>query len=314
MVCDPGLLPPRSEASPTCEQRTLGSAWWGQFVINVQNLSFAYGKARPAVDGLSFAIAPGEIFGFLGPSGAGKSTTQKILMRLLKGYSGQVEVMGRALGEWRENYFERIGVCFELPSNYRKLTALENLELFSRFFSARTASPTVVLDRLGLGEAAGKRVDQFSKGMQIRLNLARALLNRPDILFLDEPTAGLDPGNARHVRQIIREERDRGATVFLTTHDMTVANELCDRVGFLVDGRLTSVDSPAALRLKHGQRALRIRFEKDSSGCEEEFSLDGLAENPRFQQILRDQRVESIHSQEPSPEDVFLKVTGRALE
>ena len=283
-------------------------------VISVENLTFAYGKAPPAIDGLSFSISPGEIFGFLGPSGAGKSTTQKILMRLLKGYTGDIEIMGRSLDQWKENYFERIGVCFELPSNYRKLTDLENLQLFARFFSGPTIAPTDILGRLGLADVANKRAEHFSQGMQLRLNLALALLNRPDILLLDEPTAGLDPGNARRVRQIIREERDRGTTIFLTTHDMMVANELCDRVGFLVDGRLTSVDSPASLRLLHGRRALRVQFQKDQASLVEELPLDGLSDNARFQDILRNGRIESMHSQEPSLEDVFLSVTGRALE
>lgn len=208
-------------------------------MISVEGLTFAYGKAAPAIKDLSFTIAAGEIFGFLGPSGAGKSTTQKILMRLLKPYGGRIVAMGRPLEQWRENYFERIGVCFESPSNYRKLTALENLQFFARLFSVPTASPQELLQRTGLSEHADKRVEHFSKGMQIRLNLARALLNRPDILFLDEPTAGLDPANAWRIRGIIREERNRGATIFLTTHDMNVADEVCDRVGFLVDGRMT---------------------------------------------------------------------------
>jgi fluoroquinolone transport system ATP-binding protein len=283
-------------------------------MITVDGLTFAYGKAPPAIHDLSFAIAPGEIFGFLGPSGAGKSTTQKILMRLLKGYSGKVDVRGRPLGQWREDYFEHVGVCFELPSHYRKLTALENLKFFARFFSVSTAAPEDLLARVGLGDEGAKRVEQYSKGMQIRLNLARALINRPDILFLDEPTAGLDPANGRLVRQLIREERDRGATVFLTTHDMMVADELCDRVGFLVDGRLTSVDSPRALRLKHGRRALRVQYQDDGESRSEEFPLDGLAGNEGFQAVLRDRRIESMHSLEPSLEDVFLKVTGRTLE
>lgn len=282
-------------------------------MISVDRLTFAYGKAAPAVQDLSFTIPAGEIFGFLGPSGAGKSTTQKILMRLLKGYSGRVTVMGRPLDEWREDYFEKIGVCFELPSNYRKLSAMENLRFFAEFFSAPTMAPQALLDRVGLGDAADKRVETFSKGMQIRLNLARALLNEPQILFLDEPTAGLDPGNARNVRDIILEQKSRGATVFLTTHDMNVANELCDRVGFLVDGRLAIVGAPAALRIEHGRRDVRVQYSLDDATHAEVFPLDGLGENARFQDLIRTCHVETIHTQEPSLEDVFLKVTGKGL-
>lgn len=282
-------------------------------MISVDGLTYAYGKAAPAVRDLSFNIPAGEIFGFLGPSGAGKSTTQKILMRLLKDYRGRVTVMGRPLNEWREDYFQKIGVCFELPSNYRKLSAIENLQFFARFFGGPTIAPQTLLSRVGLGADANKRVESFSKGMQIRLNLARALLNEPAILFLDEPTAGLDPGNARNIRDVILEQKARGATIFLTTHDMHVANELCDRVGFLVDGQLAAVGAPAALRLQHGRRALRVRCASDDAAQEEEFPLDALSENERFQHLLRTQRIETMHSQEPSLEDVFLKVTGKGL-
>jgi fluoroquinolone transport system ATP-binding protein len=221
--------------------------------------------------------------------------------------------MGRALADWREDYFERVGVCFEFPSHYRKLSARENLAFFARFFAGPTAAPDELLGLVGLADAADKKVEAFSKGMQIRLNFARALLNRPDLLFLDEPTAGLDPGNARRIRDLIREQKARGATVFLTTHDMTVANELCDRVGFLVDGRLTSVDAPAALRLKHGRRAVSVRYVVDGAHEDEEFDLEGLADNARFQELIRTQRIETIHTQEPTLEDVFITVTGKEL-
>lgn len=282
-------------------------------MITVEGLTFAYAKAEPAVKDLAFAIAPGEIFGFLGPSGAGKSTTQKILMRLLKGYGGRVEVMGRPLEDWGASYFERVGVCFETPSHYRKLTARENLAFFARFFSAPTTPPRELLQLVGLEGDADKRVEQFSKGMQIRLNVARALLNAPDLLFLDEPTAGLDPGNARRIRRLIREQKARGATVFLTTHDMTVANELCDRVGFLVEGRLVEIDAPDALRLRHGRRAVQVQFTLNGVSRTEELPLDGLGESARFQELIRSHRIETIHSQEPTLEDVFIEVTGREL-
>jgi fluoroquinolone transport system ATP-binding protein len=282
-------------------------------MITVEGLTFAYGKDPPAVRALSFAVAPGEIFGFLGPSGAGKSTTQKILMRLLKGYAGRVEVMGRPLADWGADYFERIGVCFEFPSHYRMLTGLENLAFFAQFFSVPTAKPQELLERVGLGDDGRKRVEEYSKGMQIRLNLARALLNAPKLLFLDEPTAGLDPGNARRIRQLILQKKAEGVTVFLTTHDMTVADELCDRVGFLVDGRLTSVDAPEALRLKHGRRAVRVQYLQHGARAAEEFALDGLAGDARFQALIADRPIETIHSLEPSLEEVFIAVTGREL-
>lgn len=282
-------------------------------MIKVEKLSFAYGNAPPAVKDLSFEIGAGEIFGFLGPSGAGKSTTQKILIRLLKGYRGEVDVLGRPLADWNQSYFEHVGVCFEMPSNYRKLSAIENLEFFASFYSRPTRRPRDLLGLVGLGDDGEKRVDQFSKGMQIRLNFARALLHSPEILFLDEPTAGLDPGLARSIRDIIRDEKTKGTTIFLTTHDMSVANELCDRVGFLVNGHLASVDAPESLRLKHGRRAVKVQYDGDGEILSEEFPLDGLGGNERFQTLIREKHIETIHSQEPTLEDVFIKVTGKAL-
>lgn len=282
-------------------------------MIEVNELSFAYGGGAAAVSELTFSIADGEVFGFLGPSGAGKSTTQKILIRLLRGYRGDLRVMGRPLDAWGSDYFERVGVCFEMPSNYRKLTAVENLRFFASFFQSATLAPEEVLEWVGLSADANKRVEQFSKGMQTRLDLARALINRPALLFLDEPTAGLDPVNARIVRELIRRQRDRGAAVFLTTHDMHVADELCDRVGFLVSGRLARVGAPSALRLEHSTRRVRVRADIAGAIASEEFSLDGLGANARFQQIISDHRIESIHSLEPSLEDVFIQVTGERL-
>jgi fluoroquinolone transport system ATP-binding protein len=149
--------------------------------------------------------------------------------------------------------------------------------------------------------------------MRGRLTLARALLHRPELLFLDEPTAGLDPVTARMVRQVIRDARDHGATVFLTTHDMVTADELCDRVAFLVDGRIAALDAPRALRLSHGRRRLRVEALRDGSRISREFDMDGLAGNAEFLGLLRTADVETMHSLETTLEDVFVRVTGRAL-
>jgi len=282
-------------------------------MIEADGLTFAYGSRPRAVDALTFSVAEGEVFGFLGPSGAGKSTTQKILIRLLRGYGGDLRVMDRPLKSWGPEFFERVGVCFELPGNYRKLTAIENLRFFASFFRTPTLAPEEVLEWVGLLADGNKRVEQFSKGMQTRLNLARSLINRPALLFLDEPTSGLDPGNARIVRELIRRERDRGTTVFLTTHDMHVADELCDNVGFLVNGRLARVGAPSALRLEHSNRLVEVQSGAAGALKSERFSLEGLALNAQFQRLIAKERIESIHSLEPSLEDVFIRVTGERL-
>ncbi|MEM8770176.1 MAG: ABC transporter ATP-binding protein [Pseudomonadota bacterium] len=281
-------------------------------MIRVDEVSFAYGGDAPAIADLSFDVAKGEIFGFLGPSGAGKTTTQKILLRLLAGYQGSIEVFGKPLQKWGRDYFQNVGVSFEFPSHYAKLTALENLKLFAAFYAGAAADPMALLEEVGLAADANKRVEAFSKGMRIRLNVARALLNNPALLFLDEPTAGLDPANAHRIRDIIADRRANGATVFLTTHDMGVAEALCDRVGLLVSGKLAALDSPRALRLAHSRRAVEVTFVKDGERRAEIFSLDGLSENVQFAALLREVDIETIHTLEPTLDDVFIKLAGEA--
>jgi fluoroquinolone transport system ATP-binding protein len=280
-------------------------------MIDVNNLSFTYAKtSTPALHGLNFAIERGEIFGFLGPSGAGKSTTQKILIGLLKGYQGHVAVFGRELTTWGQEYYERVGVAFELPNHFRKLTALENLAYFSSLYARATRPPQELLEMVGLGQDGAMPVAQFSKGMQGRLNLARALLHDPELLFLDEPTSGQDPVNARRIKELIRAQQQAGKTIFLTTHDMTVAEELCDRVAFIMDGRIELIDSPRALKLRYGQASVQIEY---CANQRTEFALAGLADNAAFQRVLRAGTLQTIHSREATLEDIFIRVTGRGL-
>lgn len=283
-------------------------------VIEVHSFGFTYpGAQRPAIRGVSFRVEAREIFGFLGPSGAGKSTTQNVLIRLLDGYEGDIRVFDRDLRAWDRSYYRRIGVAFEAPNHYLKLSALENLRLFAGLHGGQTESPEALLRRVGLHQDGNKLVAEFSKGMRGRLTLARALLHRPALLFLDEPTAGLDPVNARLVRQVIREVREAGATIFLTTHDMVTADELCDRVAFLVEGAIAALDSPRALRLAHGSRRVRVEMTCDGTRAIREFPLAGLADNPEFLSVLRSPDIETMHTLETTLEDVFVQVTGRAL-
>jgi fluoroquinolone transport system ATP-binding protein len=227
-------------------------------MITVDHVTFAYAKtATPAVRDLNFQIAPGEIFGFLGPSGAGKSTIQKILIGLLKGYQGHISVLGRDLAAWRSDYYERIGVSFELPNHFLKLTALENLAYFGALYSHAPRTPQALLELVGLGDDGQLPVGQFSKGMKNRLNVARALLHDPQLLFLDEPTSGLDPTNARRIKELIAAQKQAGKTIVLTTHNMAVAEELCDRVAFIVDGQIRLIDTPARLSCVTARRRSR---------------------------------------------------------
>lgn len=283
-------------------------------MIETQSFRFTYpGATRAAVRDITFAVERGEIFGFLGPSGAGKSTTQNVLIRLLDGYEGSVTVLSRDLRAWDSSYYRRIGVAFESPNHYLKLTARENLRLFAGLHGGDTRSPDELLERVGLLDDGDKRVGELSKGMRGRLTVARALLHRPELLFLDEPTAGLDPVTARRIRQVIREARDAGATIFLTTHDMATADELCDRVAFLVDGQIAALDAPRALRMAHGRRVVRVEAMLDGTRIAHEFALDGIGADPEFAALLRAGGIETIHTLETTLEDVFVKVTGKAL-
>ncbi len=284
-------------------------------MIKVDNLSYTYKDgAAPAVSEITFGVEAGEIFGFLGPSGAGKSTTQKILTGLLQGYSGQAIVMGQDLNSRTSSYFENIGISFEFPNIYIKLTGLENLMFFASMYSGRTASPMKLLQMVGLEKDAHKRAEAYSKGMRMRLNFARAFLCRPKLVFLDEPTSGQDPNNARNIKNIILKKRDEGLTVFLTTHDMTVAAELCDRVAFIVNGKLCVVDSPGNLMIEHGSRTVRVEYEINERLKKEDFPLDRIGSDENFLHLIKTHPIRTIHSLEATLEDIFIKTTGYSLK
>lgn len=284
-------------------------------MIEVEGLTFTYpGGSAPAIRGLGFAVEEGEVFGFLGPSGAGKSTTQSVLIGLLDDWQGRVEVFGRSLRQWGADYYRSIGVSFELPNHYSKLSARENLEFFRSLYEGEAEPVAEVLELVGLGDAIDQRVGEFSKGMKMRLNFARSLLHRPRLWFLDEPTSGLDPVNAVRVRELIRQRQGLGVTTVITTHDMHTAETVCDRVAFIVDGEIAIIDAPDRLRQRFGRREVEVRWQEDGGEQSQSFPLDGLAENTAFLDALRRPEVLTVHSQEATLEDVFVEVTGRSLQ
>lgn len=281
-------------------------------MIDISDLKFAYSDAQNAtLNGVSFSIGRGEVFGLLGPSGAGKSTTQKILMGLLSGYTGQVNLFDSPIKKLGRDLYERIGVSFEMPALYLRLTALENLKLFSTFYEHPISDPLALLRSVDLEEAAHQRVDSFSKGMKMRLNLCRALIHDPELIFLDEPTTGQDPARARITRELILDLKARGKTIFLTTHNMAEASEVCDRVAFLVEGCIPVMGAPHELMREFGKPVLEVAVQA-SDGLEKvQFPMHNIHENTAFKKLLATGTISSMHTLEASLDDVFIHATHR---
>jgi len=284
-------------------------------MIHVENLEFTYpGNKEKTIKNISFSIDKGKIFGFLGPSGAGKSTTQKVLIGILKRYSGRVSVNGTEISEIKGGFYNDIGVSFELPNLYSKLTGRENLNFFSSLYKTDKNRTEELLDMVDLTDAADKRVSDYSKGMKMRLNFCRSLVNNPGIIFFDEPTAGLDPLNAKRIKDIIKNLQDSGKTIFLTTHNMNIADELCDRVAFIVDGKLSLIDSPRQLKIDNGENIVRIEYRKNNKILQKDFKIHKIGTDKDFLTLIKNEVIETIHSREATLEDIFIKTTGRKLD
>ncbi len=284
-------------------------------MIKVEGLTYIYPNAsEAAVKNVSFSVQAAEIFGLLGPSGAGKSTTQKVLTRQNRKYQGNVTILSRSLESWGQDFYERIGVSFELPNHYLKLTGRENLEFFASLYQTETRDPDELLEIVGLTRAANLRVEEYSKGMKMRLNFVRALLHDPDVLFFDEPTSGLDPVNAAILKDLINEQRTKGKAVLLTTHNMHDVEELCDTVGFIVDGRMAELSETASLKERYGKRILTVEYEKEGNAGSREFEMDNLGTNEDFFNLIQTSQLKTMHSQEASLDRVFADVTGVSLE
>ncbi|BBU38316.1 ABC transporter ATP-binding protein [Aeribacillus pallidus] len=283
-------------------------------MIEIKQLTYTYPKqAKTALKGFNFEVKEGEIFGLLGPSGAGKSTTQKILIGLLKGYRGSVKVNGKELSSYGREYAEMIGVAFEMPNFYIKMTAYENLTFFRSLYRSEGEDIEKLLERVGLNEAMHQRVGDFSKGMKMRLNFCRAFLHRPFIVFLDEPTSGLDPVNVTKIKTFLREQKEQGKTIIITTHDMAFAENLCDRVAFMVDGDIQLIDSPQALKVKMGEPVLQVTYSDNGEMKTTEFVQEGLGKNKAFLRLLQEKEIVTMHTKEATLEDIFVRVTGREI-
>jgi len=280
--------------------------------IRVDGLRYAYG-ATTAVDDVSFTVAPGEILGFLGPNGAGKSTTIKMMTGLLDPQAGAITVLGMSMPDEKEAIQGEIGVCFEEKNLYLNMTGRENLVFFARLFGIKGLDSDSLLRRVDLFDRADDRAADYSKGMRQRLMVARSLVNQPQVLFLDEPTDGLDPVSSLAIRRIIREEADRGTAVVLTTHDMLEADKLSDRVAFIHEGRILAIDAPETLKLAHGTRSVRVRSRQGAEIEEAVIPLDGEGADDEIRRAVGVEGLLTIHTEEATLEDIFIEFAGRGL-
>ncbi len=284
-----------------------------QDAILAEELVYQYGDLV-AVDRISFNVSEREIISFLGPNGAGKTTTVKMLTGQLKPKAGRAMLLGMEVLKNTEKVQREIGVCFETPNLYEQMSAMENLKLFARLFNIKNFNGEALLKRVGLTGREKDRVETYSRGMKQRLMVARSLVNQPRILFLDEPTAGLDPTSSEAICEIIRQERERGATVFLTTHDMMEADKLSDRVVFMNNGKIVALDTPYNLKQQYGKRALKAKvLSADGSLEDREIVLDTQETPSAINQLFTEEKVATIHSEEATLEDIFIKITGRGL-
>ena len=284
----------------------------GDWAVTVDEVTKRYGSID-ALDGVSLRVAPGEVFGLLGHNGAGKSTLIRILTGRAKPTAGTARVLGFEVPKELEGVRGHINLVAETPNIYQRSTAKENLELFCTLYGVPKSRAAEVLERVRLTEAAKRKVKGFSTGMRQRLLLARALLNDPRVLFLDEPTRGLDPRSAHELREIVTELAEGGSTIFLTTHDMNEADALCDRVAFLADGRVVALDTPQKLKLQLGGGPPDADVLLDD-GEERRFSLSSEEEATRLHGLVAAGRVRAIHTREPTLADVFISLAGRSLD
>ncbi len=283
-------------------------------MIKVKGLKHSYNKdGKYAVKDVNFEVTEGEVFGFLGPSGAGKSTTQGILTGLLQLQEGQVEVAGYDVKHIKNDMFNQIGMSFEQSNVYSKMTAYENLDFYRKLFDVETRDPQELLNLVGLGDKGKIRAGEFSKGMKHRLTFARSMINNPTLWFLDEPTTGLDPSIAADIKDIIRAENKKGVTVFLTTHNMYIADELCDRVAFIVDGDIKLIDSPKNLKLQYGEHLVEVEYIKEGQVMKDSFSTLDPLDKKKLQDIIGTYEIQTMHTKEATLEEIFIKVTGRGL-
>ena len=277
--------------------------------IEVENLSRAFNGVK-AVDDISFSVQRGEVFGFLGHNGAGKTTTIRMLSGQLLPGSGNARVAGCDVITEQRRLKPLIGVVSEHQNLYERMSGRENLEFAVRLYGQDVRRVSETLKQVGLVERADDNVRKYSNGMKQRVLIARALLHRPEVLFLDEPTRGLDPVVGREIRRLILDLSSEGVTIFLTTHYMEEADQLCGRVAFLSEGRIVAMDTPNALKVAHGQNCVRVTLHNGESLS---IALDHRDAGEQLKQLVNDGQVRTLHSAEATLEEVFIRMAGRGL-
>ena len=277
--------------------------------IEVAGLSRTFKNLR-AVDNISFTVEAGEIFGFLGHNGAGKTTSIRMLTGQLRPTEGRAQVAGCDVVTEQPRLNPLIGVVQENQNLYERMSGKENLAFAARLYGTGSRRIDEALDHVGLIDRAPDKVQDYSNGMKQRLLIARALLHRPQIIFLDEPTRGLDPVVGRDIRRLILELSRQGVTVFLTTHYMEEADQLCSRVAFISDGRIVALDTPDNLKVAHGQKSLEARL---TDGQALTIPLGDDDAGARLAKLVSSGQIRTLHSAEATLEEVFIQITGRRL-
>ena len=280
----------------------------GDVMIEAINLSRRFG-ANEAVASINFSVQRGEIFGLLGPNGAGKTTTIRMLTGQIDPTGGQATVAGCDVVRDHAQLKERIGVVFEDQNLYERLSARLNLEFSCWLYNLPKKRIDEVLELVGLRDRAKEPIRTFSNGMKQRIMIARALLHRPRMLFLDEPSRGLDPISTRDIRQTIKNLSQSGTTILLTTHLMDEADQLCQHVAFIVNGHIVANDTPRNLKLSHGQDSVTVTL-NDAALTEITLSTETLEQRTQLAQLMEQGQIRAVHSCEATLEEVFVEVAG----
>jgi ABC-2 type transport system ATP-binding protein len=281
-------------------------------LIELKNVSKYYDEHK-VVDQLSFSIEQGEFFGLLGPNGAGKTTTIRMMIGLLKPSEGEIWINNLNVLQRKKDVHADIGVVFELPNLYVRSSIKDNLKLFADLFAVPVSRIDEVLESLQLQERQGEKVGNLSKGWKQRVLIARALLHKPKVLFLDEPTSGLDPNTANLIRNYIKNLKQQGTTIVLTTHDMNEADELSDRVAIMYNGKLVGLDEPSKFKSKYGRKEIQIEYQQDGQVVKKNLPADTEETAKEIDKLMTNGQVISLHTKEASLADVFAVLTGRVL-